>query len=221
MARIARVVAPGLPHHITPRGNRRQATFVCAEDYQTYLELMRAWGGCWKGEVWAYGLMPNHVHRLAVPSSEAGWRRAHGEAHRRHTRRVSVREGWRGHRWQGRCASFLRDERSLLAAVRSLEQHPVRARLAETPGAYRWSRAAAPGAGEDAGRITVAPRLAVVDQWRDFLATSAPADEGKVLRRHDRSGRPSGREPFVAALEGTLGRTLRRGRPGPKRGRAT
>ena len=45
MARIARVVAPGIPHHITQQGNWRQETFVCAEDYQAYIGLMREWRG--------------------------------------------------------------------------------------------------------------------------------------------------------------------------------
>jgi len=75
-------------------------------------------------------------------------------------------------------------------------------------------------AGEDDALITVAPLLALVGNWTDFLATGAPEDEVKELRRHERSGRPLGREPFVVAVEGKLGRTLRRGRPGPKRSRA-
>ena len=89
MARIARVVGPRIPHHITQRGNRRQETFFGAEDYQAYL-----------------GLLPKHVHLPAVPASEEGMRRAIGEAHRRYTRRGNFREGWRGHRWQGQFASF-------------------------------------------------------------------------------------------------------------------
>jgi len=43
MVRIARAVAPGIPHHITQRGNRRQQTFFSDEDYQFYLELMSGW----------------------------------------------------------------------------------------------------------------------------------------------------------------------------------
>ena len=43
MARIARVVAPGLPHHVTQRRNRRQQTFFCDDDYRTYLGLMAQW----------------------------------------------------------------------------------------------------------------------------------------------------------------------------------
>ena len=219
MARIARVVGPGIPHHVTQRGNRRQETFFCAEDYQAYIGLMREWCGYWKVEVWAYCLMPNHVHLIAVPPSEDGLRRAIGEAHRRYTRRVNFREGWRGHLWQGRFATYPLDEPYLLAAARYIEQNPVRAGLAETPWKYPWSSAAAHAAGEYDALITVAPLLALVGNWTDFLATGAPEDEVKDLRRHERSGRPLGREPCVAAIEGRLGRTLQRGKPGPKRGR--
>jgi putative transposase len=219
MARIARVVGPGLPHHITQRGNRRQETFFCAEDYQAYIGLMREWCGYWKVEVWAYCLMPNHVHLIAVPPSEDGLRRAIGEAHRRYTRRVNFREGWRGHLWQGRFASCPLDEPYLLAAARYIEQNPVRAGLAGTPWEYPWSSAAAHVAGEDDALLTVTPLLALVGNWMDFLATGAPEDEVTALRHHERSGRPLGREPFVVAVEGKLGRTLRRGKPGPKRGR--
>jgi len=106
MARIARGVAPGLPHHITQRGNRRQATFFSADDYRAYIALLGEWCRYWHVEVWAYCLMPNHVHLIAVPPTDDGLRRAIGEAHRRYTRRVNFREDWRGHLWQGRFASY-------------------------------------------------------------------------------------------------------------------
>ncbi len=48
-------------------------------------------------QVWAYCLMPNHGHLIAVPESEESLARAMGEAHRRYTRRVNLRERWRGH----------------------------------------------------------------------------------------------------------------------------
>jgi putative transposase len=195
-------------------------TFFCAEDYHTYRELMREWCGYWKVEVWAYCLMPNHVHLIAVPPSDEGLRRAIGEAHRRYTRRVNFREGWRGHLWQGRFASFPLDERYLLAAARYIEQNPVRAGLAETPWEYRWSSAAAHVAGEDDALAKAAPLLALASDWKGFLCAEASVDDLRQLRRHERSGRPLGREPFVAALEGKLGRTLQRGKPGPKRGTA-
>jgi len=84
MARIARVVAPGFPHHITQRGNRRQKTFFNDEDYQAYIDLISDWCSRFGVEVWAYCLMPNHVHLIAVPESEDGLRLTIGEAHRRY-----------------------------------------------------------------------------------------------------------------------------------------
>jgi REP-associated tyrosine transposase len=93
-------------------------------------------------EIWAYCLMPNHVHLIAVPRSADGLRRAIGEAHRRYTRMVHFREGWRGHLWQGRFASFVLDEPYLQTAARYVELNPVRAGLVNTPRQYRWSRGA-------------------------------------------------------------------------------
>src|SRR3989337_4593233 len=129
MARLARVVAPGLPHHLTQRGNRRQETFFCEEDYRTYIRLVAEWCREYKVDVWAYCLMPNHVHMIVVPETENGLRRAIGEAHRLYTRHINFREGWRGHLWQGRFASYPMEENHLLATARYVELNPVRAGL--------------------------------------------------------------------------------------------
>jgi REP-associated tyrosine transposase len=143
MARLARVVAPGLPDHVTQGGNRRQRTFFCDEDYECYLELMARFCRAEHVEIWACCLMPNHVHLIAVPQSADGLRHAIGEAHRRYTRMVNFREAWRGHLWQGRFAWFVLDEPYLLAAARYVELNAVRARLVNTPRLYRWSSAPA------------------------------------------------------------------------------
>jgi len=118
MARIARIVVPGYPHHITQRGNRRQETFFCDDDYKQYIALMAEWCSRCGVTIWAYCLMPNHTHLIAVPRTEEGMRKAIGEAHRRYARMINFREGWRGYLWQGRFSSFVMDERYLLAAVR-------------------------------------------------------------------------------------------------------
>ena len=62
MSRIARVVAPDIPHHITQRGNRRQETFFCDEDYDEYLALMAASCERYRVAIWAYCLMPHHMY---------------------------------------------------------------------------------------------------------------------------------------------------------------
>ena len=93
---MARVVAPGVPHHVTQRGNRRQKVFFSDGDYEIYRGLLAE--GCRKAgvSVWAYCLMPNHVHLILVPSDPQGLRAALAETHRRYTREVNFREGWRG-----------------------------------------------------------------------------------------------------------------------------
>jgi putative transposase len=219
MARIARVVAPGIPHHVTQRGNRRQVTFFCPDDYQAYKVLMAQWCRNCEVAIWAYCLMPNHVHLIAVPKSADGLRRAIGEAHRRYTRRVNFREGWRGHLWQGRFASCPLDESYLLAAARYIEQNPVRAGLVDRPGEYLWSSAPAHLSGKDDALVKAAPLLELAGDWKAFLDLNAAEDEIKQFRRHERSGRPLGAIPFLERVESQLGRAIRRRKPGPQRSR--
>jgi putative transposase len=66
MARLARAVAAGVPHHITQRGNRRQPVFFVGDDYRAYRQLMAEWTRKLDVAIWAYSLMPNHVHLVAV-----------------------------------------------------------------------------------------------------------------------------------------------------------
>ena len=133
MARMVRVVIPYYPHHVTQRGNRRQKIFFCEDDYRYYIELISEFGRRSGTEVWAYCLMPNHVHLVMVPGKEGGLRATLGEAHRRYTRHINFRQGWRGHLWQERFHSFTMDEKYLLSTVRYVERNPVAARLCVNP----------------------------------------------------------------------------------------
>jgi putative transposase len=216
MARLARIVAAGLPHHVTQRGNRGQRVFFRDQDYALYRSLLAE--GCRAAgvAVWAYCLMPNHVHLILVPSNPDGLRAALGETHRRYTRQVNAREGWRGYLWQGRFASFPMDEPHLLAGARYVELNPVRAKLARRASDWRWSSARAHLAERDDGLVTVAPLLEMVSDWRAFLRGGLSASEHKAVRAGERTGRPLGSAPFVARLEKRLGRKLAKRKPGPK-----
>ena len=214
---------PGVPHHITQRGNRRQPAFFEDEDYAAYLELMAEWCDRCGVEVWAYCLMPNHVHLIAVPSTADGLRRAVGEAHRRYTRMVNFREGWRGYLWQGRFASFPMDEAYTMVAARYAELNPVRAKLVRAPWQWRWSSAAAHVKGKDDVLVRAEALLERAGaDWKDFLLGGLRLDDAELMRRHERTGRPLGSERFVRRLERGLGRVLRKRPPGrPRKTRAT
>ena len=216
MARLPRVVAPGLPHHVTQRGNRRQQTFFNDGDYVEYLRLLSLSCRSFGTEVLAYCLMPNHVHLVLVPGDEFGLRDALAEAHHQYTRFVNFREGWRGHLWQERFHSFVMDERHLLAAARYVERNPVRARLCATPQDWPWSSARAHLACKDDSLVSVRPLLELIPHWDAFVGQTDAADFGELLHAHASTGRPLGPDSFVELLERRLGRSLKRRKPGPK-----
>jgi putative transposase len=184
-------------------------TFFRDEDYQAYLSLMAEW--CRKCDVaiWAYCLMPNHVHLIAVPEAEEGLRLAIGEAHRRYPAMINRRQKWTGHLWQGRFSSFPMDETYLLAAVKYIEMNPVRARLVTDPCSWPWSSVKAHMAGEDDILVKVSPLLEMVGDWNLFLSDADEEDADKI-RRHERTGRALGGDPFLDSLENS---TQRIGKP--------
>jgi len=218
MTRLARVVAPGVPHHVTQRGNRRQATFFEDGDYAAYLDILGGRLAACSVALWAYCLMPNHVHLILVPKAADGLAAAVGEAHRRYSRRVNFREGWRGFLWQGRFASFPLEGAHLAAAARYVELNPVRAGLAARPEDWPWSSARAHLAGRDDGPLDASALLERLGDWRVLLAGGLDDGEREALRRHERTGRPLGSARFVARLERALGRPLAKRKPGPKPG---
>lgn len=219
MARIARVVVPGLAHHVTQRGNRCMPTFFSDDDYRAYLELVGQWCRQEGVAVWAYCLMPNHIHLILVPSRAEGLSRALGEAHRRYTRRVNFRQGWRGFLWQGRFSSVVMDERHLMAAARYVERNPVRARMAARAEDWPWSSAAAHVAGKPdalAESAWLTERTAGwICTWREYLLEQEEREWVEQFRRHQTTGRPMGDESFLKTIGRRLARNLIPKKPGP------
>ena len=118
MARTARIVIPHIPHHVTQRGNRRQLVFFDACDYRQYLDFLFASCKAFRVEIWAYCLMPNHIHVIAIPQTEDGLKNAFGQTHWAYTRCLNARHGWHGYLWQGRFFSTPMDPAYTLHAVR-------------------------------------------------------------------------------------------------------
>ena len=219
MPRTARCVAPGLPHHVTQRGNRRQVVFFSRTDYDLYKGLMRR--ACDKHgvRVWAYCLMPNHVHLILEPSSRDSLRQAVGWAHQCYTRSVNRRMRWTGYLWQGRFWSAPMDEPYLHAATRYILQNPVRAGHVEHPCEWTHSSTAAHLRGRDDMLVEVEPLAERFDDWSDVLSEPADPAAAKKLIRHSKAGLPVGSRHFVKAIEGLVGRSLVLRSPGrPRKG---
>lgn len=216
MPRIARVVLPKYPHHVTQRGSRRQETFFSDDDYRQYLKLVSEACQKHKTAVWAYCLMPNHVHLVMVPRKEDGLRASLAEAHRQYARHINFRQDWRGHLWQERFHSCPMDETHLLSAVRYVEQNPVKAGLVRRPADWPWSSARAHLEGRDDELVRVRPMLNIVGDWANYLSEKNPAEEESRLERHARTGRPLGDAKFLKRAERLTGRQLKPGKSGPK-----
>lgn len=219
MVRLPRLVIPGLPYHVTQRGNRRGQVFFEDADYALYLDLLAQSAERAKAHIWAYCLMPNHVHIIVVPADEDGLRRTMAETHRRYTGFINARQRWTGHLWQGRYGAVAMDEEHLAHAVRYVALNPVRARLVARPQDWRWSSTAAHLAGKDDMLVSVAPVLERYGQFDAFLDCSGGAEEAdawRKLRMAETSGRPLGGGAWIETLEARTGRTLRPQKRGPK-----
>ena len=220
MPRLARTVFPGLPHHITQRGNRREAVFFVDEDYQTYLQWLGNYSERHQLEILAYCLMTNHIHLVAVPATEYSVAHALRPLHMRYAQRMNRRNHWSGHLWQGRYFSSPMDERYMWAAIRYVEQNPVRAGMVRKAEDYHWSSAASHCRHlHDTILSNKSPWTKLTDQiedWSSWLAEGDNRDELDLLRRNINKGLPCGSDSFIKSLERAVGRSLqfrRQGRP--------
>ncbi|GKQ49612.1 transposase [Bradyrhizobium sp. Ce-3] len=216
MARLARVVIPGHPHHVTQRGNGRARTFFGDRDYALYRDLLAENCRAADVEVWAWCLMPNHVHLILVPSDPDGLRRALARVHRAYAGIIQARRKKSGHFWQGRFGAVAMDEPHLAAALRYVALNPVRARLVQRAQDWRWSSTRAHLSGKDDG-VTVL--RAVRERFPDFaglLASEPEPDLIDRLRAAESIGRPLGDDRFLARLQRLTGRVLKPGKRGPR-----
>jgi putative transposase len=216
MARLARAVFPGLPHHVTQRGNGRQQTFFRDADYRLYRDLLAEHCSAADVEVWSWVLMPNHVHLILMPGDEDGLRRALAPVHRRYAGAIQARQQRTGHFWQGRFGCVAMDEDHCVAAIRYVLMNPVRAGLTERASDWPWSSSRALLGIEPDRLTTCSP---VLDRWPDLAALLESAeDEERTtrLRKAESVGRPIGSEAWLAGLERRSGRSLRPAKRGRK-----
>ena len=217
MARLARAVFPGHPHHVTQRGNGRAQTFFNDADYALYRDLLGRHCAAAGVEIWSWVLMPNHVHLILVPHDEDGLRRALSVVHGRYAGHVHARLKRTGHFWQGRFGCVAMDEAHLGMALRYVALNPVRAGLVERAIDWPWSSVHAHLGQSDDGITRTDP---VRSRYPDFAALLVAGEEEEMitrLRKAETIGRPIGETAFLDRLERETGRTLKRGRPGRRR----
>ena len=118
MARRPRVVVTDIAHHVTQRGNARQAMFESDTDRLTYLELLHEYCGLYHLSLLGYCLMSNHVHLIVVPRTTHSLAQTLKHTHGRYAAYWNARRYSSGHVWQGRFYSCPLDEIHLWSALR-------------------------------------------------------------------------------------------------------
>jgi len=213
MSRIPRIDAVGIPYHVTQRGNARQQIFFEKRDYSLYLDLLRHHTEQADLRIWAYCLMPNHIHLIAMPDRPAAMADAMRGTHADFARYFNLRRRSCGHVWQARYFSTPLDANHLWQAMAYIERKPVRAHLAELAEDYAWSSARFRRNASPHNRLLdLAPWREQYDwpRWKIVLQTSIAEEAfGQRLQEASRRGRPLGEEPFVDDLETRCGRRLR------------
>ncbi len=190
--------------------------FFSDNDYRAYRAILTHQARRYKLQIWAYCLMPNHIHLVATPAKDNGLALPIGHAHSRFALVINRRKKWTGHLWQERFSSFPMDELHLLVAVRYVLLNPVRAGLVDRVEDWPYSSARTHlGDGADP-LVFVGPMASRVEDWQSYLDSSASEEMSQNIRKHSKTGRPLGSEDFVRLLERRLGRSLRPRRPGPK-----
>jgi putative transposase len=225
MPRIARASVEGLPHHVTQRGNYRQVVFEDDTDRKAYLAFLALYKERYGLEVWAWCLMDNHVHLVAVPKGADSLSNTLHMTHMRYAAYANRRHGRQGHLWQGRFYSCVLEGEHVGTAVRYVERNPVRARIVRKAENYRWSSARFHVGGKADGICdTSFPMEDVSAGWRGgwskWLELTGDEDVIEGLKKSTKTGRPFGSVGFVAKVEGKLGRRVRslgRGRPRKRR----
>ena len=211
MARLARVLWPETPYHVTQRGNARRCVFESDNDRLVYLDLLQTHSRLQELSIAGYCLMSNHVHLIAIPRGAESLPLALKHAHGRYAAYFNARHASSGHVWQGRYYSCPLDEAHFWAALRYTELNPVRAGMVERAAGYRWSSAAAHcGLDAPAAWLEMAPFVGAwtTAAWREYLAQAGAAVEAEAIRKSTHTGRPLGTPEFVERLEKALGRRL-------------
>lgn len=215
MPRMARVVCPEFPHHITQRGVRRFNVFLDEDDHDRYLELLGHYAPKFGLGINAYCVMTNHVHIVGVPQHEDSIARVLKECHGVYAAEFNKKYGKNGHVWQARPYSCPLDEAHTWAAIRYVERNPVRAGIVGRAEDYPWSSARG-----HCGMVTdplLCPAGApLIVDWSSWLAEETDTEQEKSIRTRTHTGRPCGGDDFVKRIEAVVGRALAPGKRGRK-----
>jgi putative transposase len=211
MARLARIVAVNIPHHVTQRGNARQCILATSSERLVYLQLLQQYVELHGLYLLGYCLMSNHVHLVLVPRKAESLALALKQTHGRYASYWNAAHRSTGHVWQGRFYSCPLDDDHLWIALRYTELNPVRAGLVSQPELWPWSSAAAHCGDREAHEALHIAKWAKhwsAASWCEYLRRGETEVDIAAIRKCTHSGRPLGTEEFLEELQQATQRHL-------------
>jgi putative transposase len=230
MPRTLRPIADGLVYHVINRGNNRQPVFLADGDYAAFLMAIADLKERKPFDLFGYCLMRNHVH-LVIRPRKTTISRIVQSLLVSHTQRYHRFHQSGGHVWQGRFKSpVIQDDEHLLAVLRYIEANPLRARMVDDAGEYRWSSFGCHGRGRP--DVLLSPVIAYEQlgasaavrqrRWSAYVHQTPDEAELAAVRRSNETGLPFGERTWVDRLSRRLKLDLvirPRGRPSKNAGK--
>lgn len=217
MPRQARIVLPGYLHHVTQRGNYRQAIFDEQRDRVYYLKLIQEYSQKYGNDIFAFCLMDNHVHFIIRPHKKDSLSGIFCRAHQRYAYYYHQKKDLTGHLWQERFYSCLLQDTHMINAMRYVERNPVRVGKVAYPWEYAWSSARSHlGIEYKIIKLADTKEFFDVSSWQEFISEEESKKDLRTLRESTQKGLVVGSKEFIAGLEKVLNRVLvprPRGRP--------
>jgi putative transposase len=225
MPRPLRPIDDGLVYHVINRGNNQQPVFHAESDYVAFLQAIADLKDRKAFDLYGYCLMGNHIHLLVRPREKNSISRIVQSLLVSHTQRYHRFHHSSGHVWQGRFKSpVIQDDEHLLTVLRYIEANPLRAKMVEQAGEYRWSSFGEHGHGRADSLLDPVPAYESLGarpavrrrRWSAYVHQTPDADELAAIRRSSETGLPYGGRLWIDRLSRwlDLNLTIRpRGRP--------
>lgn len=127
-------------YHLMIRGNQKQKVFKNESDYLAYLALLKRFKRKYKFKLYAFCLMPNHVHLLGQIDNPPYLSKFMHGINRTYTLYFNHKYKKVGHLWQGRYKSkIISKDRYLFDCINYIESNPIRSGLTSGLMEYAWN----------------------------------------------------------------------------------
>ena len=140
MSRNARQLSSTDTYHVVIRGADHQLLFEEKKDYQKYLEILQLYEAECQFELYAYCLMPNHIH-LLIHSPVTSLGSVFRHVSTTYSSWFNAKYNRTGYLQEGRYFSEpVETEKYLFTVLRYIHQNPIKAGLETVPGeTYPWN----------------------------------------------------------------------------------